>query len=140
MRRPLRAVVFTLLIVATIAAVAAIGYVMLTGLSARPTPGRLETRVARAVRSLAIPRDVRGRQNPVPLSPATIEEGLSHFADHCATCHGNDGGGRTSLGQGLFPKPPDLRAEATQQLTDGDILLCDRERRSFHGHAGVRDW
>jgi mono/diheme cytochrome c family protein len=34
---------------------------------------------------------------------------MEHFADHCATCHANDGGGDTSFGKGLYPKPPDMR-------------------------------
>ena len=132
-RRRVRTVVWTLLSVAVIAGLGVVGYAMATGLSARPTPGGLETRMARAVRSLAIPRDVRGRRNPVPESSAVIDEGLTHYADHCATCHANDGRGRTSIGQGLFPKPPDLRAEATQGLTDGEIFYVIENGVRFTG-------
>ena len=49
-------------------------------------------------------------------------EARLHFADHCAICHGNDGSGDTMLGRGLYPKPPDLRAAETQNLSDGDIF------------------
>lgn len=136
MRRPFVTVVLTLLAVAVITAVSVAGYAVVTGLSARRTPGSFETRMARGVRSLAIPRDVRGRQNPVPASPEVIEEGLRHFADHCATCHGNDGSGRTSIGQGLFPKPPDLRAEATQSLTDGELFYVIENGVRFTGMPG----
>ena len=45
-----------------------------------------------------------------------------HFADHCATCHANDGGGDTLIGHGLYPKPPDLRLAETQHLSDGELF------------------
>ena len=46
---------------------------------------------------------------------------MEHFSDHCATCHSNDGGGHTLFGEGLYPKPPDLRAAGTQNKTDGEL-------------------
>ena len=49
-------------------------------------------------------------------------EARLHFADHCATCHGNDGSGDTMIGRGLYPKPPDLRGSQTQKLSDGEIF------------------
>jgi mono/diheme cytochrome c family protein len=51
-----------------------------------------------------------------------LEEAMAHFADHCAVCHANDGSGDTSIGQGLYPKPPDLRQSGTQDLTDGELF------------------
>jgi mono/diheme cytochrome c family protein len=45
----------------------------------------------------------------------------AHFADHFATCHGNDGSGKTQIGQNLYPKAPDMRLPDTQNLTDGEI-------------------
>src|SRR5699024_4213690 len=65
------------------------------GVSARTEPSPLEARVARAVRSLAVPGEAKARRNPVPSSDAVIAEGLAHFADHCASCHANDGSGQT---------------------------------------------
>ena len=55
-------------------------------------------------------------------SPEVMTEAMAHFADHCATCHANDGSGDTSIGKGLYPKPPDLRAAGTQDLTDGELF------------------
>ena len=71
---------------------------------------------------MAIPRDARGMQNPVPASAEAVENGLSHFADHCASCHANDGSGQTEMGRGLYPKAPDMRQAATQNLTDGELF------------------
>ncbi len=92
-----------------------------SGLSARPEPHALEAALARQVRSLA-GRPNRGLKNPVLATKEAIGEGLSHFADHCAQCHGNDGSGRTELGQHLYPRAPDMRLPATQALTDGELF------------------
>jgi mono/diheme cytochrome c family protein len=92
------------------------------GISAKAEPGRLETLVARTMRRLAIPRDARDRTNPVARTPSVITEGMTHYADHCAACHANDGSGETEIGLGLYPKPPDMRQSATQALTDGELF------------------
>jgi mono/diheme cytochrome c family protein len=110
-----------------------VAYVMATGLSARAQPGPIETRLARAVRGLAIPRDVKRMANPVPKSADVVAAGMSHFADHCASCHANDGSGKTEMGQGLFPKAPDMQQPATQQLTDGELFYIIENGVRFTG-------
>ena len=92
------------------------------GLSSRAKPSALETAIARSARKMAAPSGAHNTRNPVPDSPNVQREARLHFADHCAICHGNDGSGDTVLGSGLYPKPPDLRAEETQKLADGDIF------------------
>ncbi len=47
---------------------------------------------------------------------------MEHWADHCATCHGNDGSGDTPIGSALYPRAPDVRLPATQDLTDGELF------------------
>src|SRR5229473_7549673 len=89
------------------------------GLSARATPSRFEIMLARNARHLAIPSHARLAQNPLLDSPEDLRDARLHFADHCAICHANDGGGQTMIGSGLYPKPPDLRSPETQNLTDG---------------------
>lgn len=114
---------------AALAAVLAFGVLLAAGLlllrggiSARAEPSALEVRLARAVRGWAIPRAARALTNPIPASAEARAQGLAHFADHCAGCHGNDGSGRTAMGRGLYPRAPDLRAQATQRLTDGELF------------------
>jgi mono/diheme cytochrome c family protein len=122
-----------LLVVAVIAA-AGIVYVRRTGLQSRPDPGALETRFARAIRSLAIPQEYRAKENPVPASLAATSKGMEHFARYCAMCHGNDGSGQdTPFGRGLFPKPPDMRADPTQRLTDGELFYIIENGVRFTG-------
>jgi mono/diheme cytochrome c family protein len=126
-------VVLVAVFVAVVLAAAGVAYVMATGLNARAQPGALETRLARAVRALAIPREIRLKPNPVPKSADVVADGMNHFADHCASCHANDGSGKTEMGQGLFPKAPDMRLPATQQLTDGELFYIIENGVRFTG-------
>ena len=100
-----------------------IGYQLFTtGFSAKTEPHALEVFIARQVRHLAIPVEQRNRQNPIPLSPDVIKESLAHFADHCATCHANDGSGQTPIGKNVNPKALDLRLPDIQSMSDGEIF------------------
>jgi mono/diheme cytochrome c family protein len=91
------------------------------GLSARAKPNKIEIAVARTARHLAIPSDARVAQNPMLDSAEDLREARLHYADHCAICHANDGSGDTIMGNGLYPKPPDMRLPETQNLTDGEL-------------------
>src|SRR5262245_26293145 len=91
------------------------------GFSAREQPTAAEVFLARQLRTMAAPATAREMQNPVTHSPDVLSEAMAHFADHCATCHANDGSGKTPIGEGLYPKPPDMRLPATQDLTDGEL-------------------
>ena len=91
------------------------------GFSARDDPSFVEAFVARRVRKLGTPRAARDLRNPVPETPEVLSAAMEHFADHCAICHGNNGEGRTLIGRGLYPKPPDMRKADTQNLSDGEI-------------------
>jgi mono/diheme cytochrome c family protein len=92
------------------------------GISARAERPAFEARIARTLRGWAIPGEARETANPVAASPRVLAAGLAHFADHCASCHANDGSGQTAIGRNLHPRAPDLRGPATQGLTDGEIF------------------
>ena len=133
MRAVAQIVVAVLCVVAAMAAAGG-AYAVRTGLKAQPEPGVLETRVARAIRGFAIPRDLKARSNPIGTSAEELAPGLEHYARYCAMCHGNDGSGQGSaIGHGLFPKPPDMRAAATQDLTDGEIFYIIENGVRFTG-------
>jgi mono/diheme cytochrome c family protein len=125
--------VATLVAVLLLLGVVALGYVVSTGLGAKPQPGPLETRLARAVRGLAIPGTIKALRNPTAASPEIVAEGTAHWADHCASCHGNDGSGDTEMGRGLFPKAPDMRQSPTQSLTDGELFYIIENGVRFTG-------
>jgi len=119
------------IIAACLAGAAALGWVTIRhGLSARDSPSAMETYVAKTARRLSVPASERNAKNPFAQTPNILSEARAHFADHCATCHGNDGSGKTQIGQNLYPKAPDMRLPATQNLTDGEIYYVI--------HNGVR--
>jgi mono/diheme cytochrome c family protein len=91
------------------------------GFSARREPSAVERTLAVAVRRAAIPPAARRARNPLSASREVLGEARAHFADHCASCHANNGSGDTVLGRGLYPRPPDMRLAATQSLTDGEL-------------------
>jgi len=111
-----------LVLLLVIAAVAWSASLLRHGLSAQERPTAIEAFVARRVRHWATPAGVREMRNPVPLTPAILAESRAHFADHCATCHGNDGKGQTEMGQHMYPRAPDMTLEATQSLSDGELF------------------
>jgi mono/diheme cytochrome c family protein len=121
MRTPVAAIAGALVLLIAGTVVAGV-YLRMTGLNARGTPGVMEMRIARAARRLALPRTAREQKNPVPESDAAIADGMAHFADHCASCHGNDGSGQTEMGRGLYPRTPDMRLPETQALSDGALF------------------
>lgn len=97
-------------------------YLRTTQLRARSEPGGVETALALQARRFAIPASVRQRVNPIARSPEAVADGMAHYADHCASCHANDGSGDTEMGRSFYPRTPDMRLPATQQLTDGELF------------------
>lgn len=96
------------------------------GFSARDEPTKAEAGVARAFRRWATPEAIRRVPNPVGATPEVLTRARRHFADHCASCHGNDGSGRTPIGQRLYPRAPDMRGGETRRLTDGELFSVIR--------------
>jgi mono/diheme cytochrome c family protein len=92
------------------------------GFSARDEPTVLEAFVAGAMRHYSVPADLRDKKNPLPASAETLAAGRAHFADHCASCHGNDGKGQTDIGRAFYPKVPDMTRAGTQSQGDGELF------------------
>lgn len=114
---------------ALVIAVVALGAILVRrGISARKEPSAMETTVARAVRHMAIPKIDREEENPwtTAATPEVLKDAREHFADHCSQCHANDGSGKTEMGQYLYPRVPDMRLPATQNLADGELYYIIR--------------
>lgn len=92
------------------------------GFSARETPPALERIAAHLARDIAIPAGAKTKQNPIPDSADLEKEARAHWADHCATCHANDGSGQNTMGRQMYPPAPDMRNEDTQNMTDGELF------------------
>jgi mono/diheme cytochrome c family protein len=92
------------------------------GFSTHEEPSRMEAMVARSLRHWSTPADLRDEKNPLPLTPEVLGQARAHWADHCASCHGNDGRGKTALGEGMYPPAPDMTLPATRSLSDGELF------------------
>ncbi|HZC17219.1 MAG TPA: c-type cytochrome, partial [Caulobacteraceae bacterium] len=113
---------------------AAVGFVyekVLPGLSvARQEPPALETGVATWLLHHSVPARAKAAKNPVPMDVAEIEAGHRLFQAKCETCHAYDGGGKTEIGAGSYPRPPVLHA-LLPSLSDGEIF--------YHIRNGIRN-
>jgi mono/diheme cytochrome c family protein len=131
--RPVLKAFLLLLGLAVVIGGAGLWYFLDSGVSAKEQPGRVEEFVAGRARNMAIARRAKSLTNPVEYSGEIIAEGRAHFADHCATCHGNNGSGDMPIGRGMWPKPPDMRLERTQNLSDGELFWIIENGIRFTG-------
>ena len=127
---------YVLLLLILVGILGGVAYILSRGISARAEPSAAEAFIARHLRHLAIPRAAREAMNPVSASPEVLMEAMEHFADHCAFCHANDGSGNTDIGKGLYPKPPDMKQSATQNLSDGELFYIIQNGVRFTGMPG----
>ena len=122
-------------LLAAVLAVVTVGAVVTRGMgfTARAKPWAIEEKAARAARRWATPVAIRREVSPVAASSEALERGLKHWADGCATCHGNDGGGDTPIGRSLYPPAPDMRGVATQGMSDGELFYVMERGVPFTG-------
>src|SRR5580700_2644177 len=128
--------IFLLVVLATVASAVLYGlHLKHHGFSAREEPSEVEILAARTMRNMAIPRSARTEENPWKGldTPENLKAAREHFGDHCAECHANDGSGKTEMGQNLYPKAPDMRLAATQDLTDGELYYIIRNGVALTG-------
>lgn len=132
MRPVLKGALITLGVMLAVGLVGTVIFLKATGLSARATPGPVEIAVAGQLRALAVPSEYSRLTNPVLMNEESIRDGMAHFADHCAQCHGNDGSG-ADMGKTMFPPTPDMRTEPTQSLSDGALFYTIEHGVRFTG-------
>ncbi|HEY7335646.1 MAG TPA: c-type cytochrome [Bryobacteraceae bacterium] len=121
-----RSVSFFVGVLAAIAAIVVVGAIWVggaRGFGANEQPGAVERWAMPRLRAISIPADAKQQPNPVADSPLVQAEARAHWADHCATCHANNGSGDTEMGKHMYPPAPDMRLTATQQLTDGQLFF-----------------
>src|SRR5436305_10790696 len=112
--------VLSLLVLQAVAAT--VGLSSARGLSAREQPTGIEGWIARRAREIARPAEAKIRTNPVAKTREALDEARAHWADHCASCHANDGSGDIAMGKRMYPPAPDMRKSATQNLSDGELF------------------
>jgi mono/diheme cytochrome c family protein len=126
-------IILIVLVLVTGIAIAVGASILHNGLSARATPTALEAFFAQHAHRLSIPSGASKLHNPTEVTDLNLREARQHFADHCASCHANDGSGDTMYGKGLYPKPPDLRKSETQNLSDGELFWIIENGVRFTG-------
>src|SRR3984893_5283409 len=118
-------------IAASIAVLGAAYFFLLPGLStARKEPPAIETGVATWLLRHSVPESAKNAVNPLGKDPADITAGRELFRGKCESCHAYDGGGKTEMGAGMYPRPPVLRSLVTS-LSDGEIF--------YHIRNGIRN-
>lgn len=101
------------------ALVVALALMLRAGFSTRDEPSTIEGTLARSMRGLAMTRS-RSLQ-PVANAAPDLKAARTHWASHCAICHGVAGAGDTDIGRNLYPPAPDMRSDTTQRLSDGEL-------------------
>jgi mono/diheme cytochrome c family protein len=109
------------------------------GFGTHEEPSAIETLAARSMRRWSAPADLRRAKNPLQLTGEVLGEARAHWADHCAVCHGNDGKGKTPIGERLYPRAPDMTLPATQELSDGEIFAIIENGVRLTGMPGWGD-
>jgi predicted CXXCH cytochrome family protein len=120
------AVVFSIIVL-----VGALYEWMIPGLSsARTEQSQAETFIATWLLHESVPQAAKDRTNPLGSDPADIAAGRDLFREKCEVCHAYDGGGKTQLGAGEYPRPPPLRV-AVASISDGEMF--------YHIRNGIRN-
>ncbi|HLJ01486.1 MAG TPA: c-type cytochrome [Bradyrhizobium sp.] len=128
-----RILVWTASIVATIAILVGTLYaVFVPGLSsALREPPAAETLIATWLLHQSVPDADKKNVNPLKGDPADVAAGRELYRDKCETCHAYDGGGKTTIGSGEYPRPPSLRSPAIAATSDGELF--------YHIRNGIRN-
>jgi len=116
------------------------------GFSVNAPATAIEAWVARQARAAAVPEEMKHAVNPVSDSSEVLDQARAHWADHCASCHGNDGKGQAGMGQQLYPNAPDMTQRVTQNKTDGELFYIVQNGVRLSGmpawgsaHGGEQD-
>jgi predicted CXXCH cytochrome family protein len=129
-------------VIAALATVAALGlaaigvlYISITsgGSVARDRdPPHLEIAVAQWLLHRSVPGEIAAMKNPLSAAAdgPDVAGGKTIFRKKCEICHGYDGGGRTEVGAGQYPRPPNLRDAGIQAKSDGEFF--------YHIRNGIR--
>jgi predicted CXXCH cytochrome family protein len=127
-----RVVLWTTVVVGVLVVAFGIAWTkLLPGLSiARQEPPAVETEVATWLLHHSVPASAKAARMPFAISAAEIEAGHQTFQQKCEVCHGYEGGGKTEIGAGAYPRPPVLR-ELLPSMSDGEIF--------YHVRNGIRN-
>jgi predicted CXXCH cytochrome family protein len=127
--------------IAAIAAACAGLYALIVweGSSAREDAPILEADIAQWLLHYTVPAGFRAMRNPLDAGAgsADVEAGHQVYVQKCEICHAYDGGGKTEIGSGQYPRPPDLRSADVQRMSDGELFY---HLKNGIRHTGMPAW
>jgi predicted CXXCH cytochrome family protein len=109
------------------------------GSSARADAPALQVNVAQRLLHYTVPSRLRTTKNPLDATAgsAEVEAGHSLYTQKCEICHAYDGGGKSEIGGGQYPRPPDLRSSPVQSMSDGELFY---HLKNGIRHTGMPAW
>ena len=114
-------------------------FIVWEGSSARENAPVLESRIAAWLLYHTVPASDREKKNPLDTVAGSPDVSAGHeiFRAKCELCHAYDGSGKTDIGAGQYPRPPDLRSAPVQQLSDGQLFY---HIKNGIRHTGMPAW
>src|ERR1700737_3886650 len=114
-------------------------FIVWEGSSAREDAPILEANVAQWLLHYTVPATFRAMKNPLDAGAqsADVEAGHEVYTKKCEICHAYDGGGKTEIGSGQYPRPPDLRSADVQRMSDGELFY---HLKNGIRHTGMPGW
>src|ERR1700674_3220991 len=136
-----KALKITLVSVAVIAVLLGGLYALVVweGSSAREDAPALEATVAQWLLHYPVPAGFRAMKNPLSVTAGSPDVSAGHEVSRskCEQCHAYDGGGKTEIGSGQYPRPPDLRGPDVQRMSDGELFY---HIKNGIRHTGMPAW
>jgi mono/diheme cytochrome c family protein len=102
---------------------------------AAATPGAVEKSVAGLALRQWVRRNAPLDHNPFPPTADNLNAGRREFGEHCAVCHGPDGGAHTRLGADFYPPVPRLERGAPR-WSDGELFFIISNGIRYTGMPG----
>lgn len=116
-----------------IATIALFSFASSHNLTARGQASGLEAFFAQRALGVSVPASAKDKKNPLAHTSENAATGQSRFMQKCAICHALDGSGRTEIGSGEYPHPPDLRSAQVQNMSDGELFYIIQNGVRYSG-------
>jgi predicted CXXCH cytochrome family protein len=114
-------------------------FIVWEGSSAREDAPALEATIATWLLHKTVPASFHTMKNPLSTraDSADVSAGREVYRQKCELCHAYDGSGKTDIGSGEYPRPPDLRSVEVQKMSDGEIYY---HIKNGIRHTGMPAW
>ena len=115
------------------------GFIIWEGSSTSADAPALEAAIAQWLLHRTVPGKSRSLKSPIRVEAggADISAGHELYTKKCEICHAYDGSGKTEIGAGQYPHPPDLRKVGVQKQTDGEVFY---HIKNGIRHTGMPGW